>query len=199
MIHTLQVPIHMEETNTRLEPNRAIKRKRMNKMRKGLYHETVRRYKRWTLSPAAQSEVDKRLSSFGEGTKEFMPATTRFMEHTTRQKSIVWNHLVQSGVLIHCYKGLLPEPEYKVFEDLCDLLMTIFNTTSDVQSTMSQERARGQKTTALTLRSIEVLTDLERLLPCTRFAPTLHNVRHFATCIHRWNNVRCYWAFAMER
>ena len=128
-----------------------------------------------------------------------MPATTKFMEYTKRQKAVIWNHIVQSGVLMHCYKGLLPEPEFLAFQGLCVLLRTIFNSTSDVQPTQAGEQDRAQRTTALSLRSVEVLTDLERLLPCTRFPPTTHNIIHFASSIHRWNGVRCYWAFSMER
>ena len=100
---------------------------------------------------------------------------------------------------MHLVKGLLPNPEYMAFQALCAFMMDMYSATSDRSSTQAGEERRAEITAARELKSVEVLCSLERVLPCTRFVPTTHNIMHFATSIHRWNGVRNYWAFPMER
>lgn len=189
----------MAETNTRENPNRAVQRRRVNQERRELYVETIRRSKRWTLTQVQQDTVDDRLQEFAKGTGNFIAERTRIMQFTTRYKCDTWNHIVQSGVYMHLVKGLLPPPEYSAFEKLCDFMVDMYSATSDHSSTMAGEQKRAECTKARELKSIEILCELERVLPCTRFVPTTHNIMHFARSIHRWNGVRNYWAFPMER
>jgi hypothetical protein len=161
--------------------------------------ETIRRSRRWTLTQAQQDAVDDRLQDYAKGTGDFMPTRTKIMKYTTRYKCETWNHIVQCGVLMHLVKGLLPPPEYTAFARLNEFMVKIYSATSDHTSTQLAEQTRVAATKALELESIEVLCGLECVLPCTRFVPTTHNIMHFASSIHRWNGVRNYWAFPMER
>jgi hypothetical protein len=194
-----QKPRPIPETNTDADPHRRERRARQNKERYDLFVETIRRYRRWKLTPAQQETVDGRLRSLAHGTQGFIPLRTKIMQYTSSYKAVEWSHITQSGALMHLLKGLLPQQEFAAFERFADYLVTVFSSISDVTSNDAGERARSQKTAALSLQSVEVLCELERYLPCTRFTPCLHNIKHFPQSIHRWNNVRNYWAFPMER
>jgi hypothetical protein len=61
------------------------------------------------------------------------------------------------------------------------------------------DRRRESKTQALTLRVILAQCELEKVLPMCKFTPLMHALRHIPSNIHRWNNVRVYWCFFMER
>jgi hypothetical protein len=198
-MHDTQIPKHLAETSTKDEPDRAARRKRQNKERYDLYVETIRRHRRWQLSQAEQDTVDRRLLSIAKGTQGFIPVRTKIMKYTSRYKAVEWSHITQSGALMHLLKGLLPQQEFAAFERFADYLVTIFSSMSDVASTAAGEQVRSKRTADLSLQSVEVLCELERYLPCTRFTPCLHNIKHFPQSIHRWNNVRNYWAFSMER
>lgn len=200
-IHLLsvQAPKHLRQTSTAQDPTRGERRKEINRDRKKMFAEIVQRHRKWTLSADQQTEAEHRLAEYARDTRGFLPRDVKFMQK--KQKCWIWDHIVQSGVLIHVFNGLLPRKEFAVFASLCSLLMTIFNTTSDAHASEDMEAHAHERRakTQLSLRCIEVLCGLETRLPCTRFVQTLHNVRHFPDCIHEWNNVRGYWAFAMER
>ena len=55
------------------------------------------------------------------------------------------------------------------------------------------------KIAALKLRVRVTLAKLERTLPLTEMPVLLHTLLHVPDSIYRWNSVRNYWAFFIER
>ena len=70
---------------------------------------------------------------------------------------------------------------------------------SDKVAQARHDRKREDKTQALTLRVTLALCHLEMVLPKGKFTYIMHALRHLPSNIHRWNNVRNFWCYFMER
>ena len=99
---------------------------------------------------------------------------------------------------------LLPPDEASALRYFCHLCAEIYAATSDASfvggsAQTASDNARKERTQALTLTAIKTLTLLETVLPLTRFTYLLHVLIHVPEYIHRWNHVRNFWCFFMER
>jgi hypothetical protein len=88
--------------------------------------------------------------------------------------------------------------QQEAFNALLEFMVEVSMATCDIVETPSaRERRRNMK--LLKRRAYRVLNLLEREFPRTLLTMCFHNLLHASDMIGRWNNVRNYWAFFMER
>ncbi len=90
------------------------------------------------------------------------------------------------------------EGQQQAFVALLEYLVEVTMAECDIINTPSA-RDRKRKMKLLRRKSFNVLILLEREFPKTMLTMCFHNLIHAADMIGRWNNVRNYWAFFMER
>jgi hypothetical protein len=108
-------------------------------------------------------------------------------------------HLTTSGAWKYMFHDMFTqEGQQEAFTALLEYLVEVTMTTCDIVETPSaRERRRAMK--LLKRRAFTVLNLLEREFPKTMLTQCFHNLLHAPDMIGRWNNVRNYWAFFMER
>lgn len=162
------------------------------------------RCKAWTLPTASQHIVDNRSSDIARDITSHFPNNLQILGQASVQKSVVWHRLAACGAWVHLMADLLPPAEASAFRHFCELLTQIYAATSDASfvggpAQTASDNDRKVRTQSLTLTAIKSLTLLETVLPLTRFTYLLHALIHLPQYIHRWNHVRNFWCFFMER
>jgi hypothetical protein len=120
------------------------------------------------------------------------------------QKSVTWHRLAACGAWVHLMADVLPSQEASAFRIFCTLLTQIYAATSDASFACGREQEasdneRKERAQSLNLTAIKTLTLLETVLPHTRFTYLMHVIIHLPQYIKRWNHVRNFWCFFMER
>ena len=79
------------------------------------------------------------------------------------------------------------------------VLREIHNTTCDVSKDPIEEAENLTGLQRLKMKVIKALCYFAKYMPKTEQARIIHVIIHFPDLIHRWNNVRNYWAYFNER
>jgi hypothetical protein len=117
------------------------------------------------------------------------------------QKCVVWHRLSACAAWAHLFAGIFPDNLQGPLTRLIQLLQTLHDETSDVSDTEDpdNQEAREERTRRLTQFAVETLCRLETVLPEQKFTPMMHILIHLPLYIQRWNSVRNFWCFFMER
>lgn len=107
-----------------------------------------------------------------------------------------WIQLVQSAG-DYLLRGLYPlYPRYEAallqLRDACNLIINF-------ESPVDEEDREGATVAELKLKVVEAMCELASVIPETELAPMLHIILHVPDCIHKWNSVRNFWSFFIER
>jgi hypothetical protein len=128
---------------------------------------------------------------------EWLPADLRIMNIT--YKVIAYMHLTQSGAWHYLFEGCFRAPgQQQALASLIDYMAAVNATNCDIIETPSRAD-RKKKMRDLRRTAIHTLVAMEREFPRNLFAYCFHNLIHLCDNIFRWNHVRNYWAFFMER
>ena len=103
-------------------------------------------------------------------------------------KSIEWKHVLSSGILKYCIRGLVGEKQRKALFELCDVVAALLAydvTEEDVDS--------------LEYRVHRVLSLLERDFPVSLHVIVFHLLHHLPMFIHRFGPAYSFWMYPMER
>ena len=103
-------------------------------------------------------------------------------------KSIEWKHVLCSGILKYCIRGLLGEQQRTTLFELCDVLAALLDygiAESDIDS--------------LEYRLHRVLSLLERDFPVSLHVIVFHLLHHMPMFIRRFGPAYSFWMYPMER
>lgn len=103
-------------------------------------------------------------------------------------KSNQWKHVVSSGILKFCIRGLLGKDQESTLNELCDVLCKLCAEEVDLQTIDSLE-----------YRVHRVLSLMERDFPASVHVITLHLLHHLPMFIRRFGPVYGFWMYPMER
>jgi hypothetical protein len=107
-------------------------------------------------------------------------------------------HLSRSAGWLYLLGGLFPKGQQEALNALIDVLAILHHINSDIITTPSlQQRIEQMK--QLKTKVLLALILFEREFPKTLMVGCLHNLLHMPDAIFRWNNLRNFWAFFMER
>ena len=99
-----------------------------------------------------------------------------------------WKHVIASGILKFCVRGLLGKAQEKTLMELCDVL-----------SILCSEQVNIQNMDAVEYRVHRVLSLMERDFPATVHVITLHLLHHLPMYMRRFGPVYSFWMYPMER
>jgi len=100
----------------------------------------------------------------------------------------------------YVFHGIFKRPRTQAaFMKLLRALREIGRTTCDTANNPATEENNLKALKKMKFRVVEALCDYEKNMPHTELARIIHIIVHFADIIHRWNNVRNFWAFFSER
>jgi hypothetical protein len=127
---------------------------------------------------------------------KWLPKNLRVMRVT--YKCVTYMHLSRSAVWHYLLGGIYPPGQYEALSALIDVLDIIHHVNCDIVTTPSSaDRTKIMK--RLKAKIILALVLFEREFPKTLMVGCMHNLLHIPDAIGRWNNVRNFWAFFMER
>lgn len=103
-------------------------------------------------------------------------------------KSIEWRHVLCSGILKYCIRGLLGEQQRKTLFELCDVVASLldYGVTND-------------SIDSLEYRVHRVLSLLERDFPISLHVIVFHLLHHLPMFIRRFGAAHSFWMYPMER
>ena len=99
-----------------------------------------------------------------------------------------WKHVIASGILKFCVRGLLGKAQEKTLMELCDVL-----------SILCSEQVNIQNMDAVEYRVHRVLSLMERDFPTTIHVITFHLLHHLPMYMRRFGPVYSFWMYPMER
>ena len=111
-----------------------------------------------------------------------------FSKEASRLKSNQWKHVLASGILKFCVKGLLGKAQESTLMELCDVV-----------STLCSEELNTQNLDGVEYRVHRVLSRMERDFPATIHVITLHLLHHLPMFIRRFGPLYSFWMYPMER
>jgi hypothetical protein len=127
---------------------------------------------------------------------KWIPKNLSVMKKT--YKCVTYMHLSRSAVWHYLLGGIYPKGQYEALSALIDVLSLLHHVNCDIVTTPSRaERTKIMK--RLKVKIVLALVLFEREFPKTLMVGCLHNLLHVPDAIARWNNVRNFWAFFMER
>ena len=103
-------------------------------------------------------------------------------------KSVQWKHVLASGILKYCIRGLLGPFQRKTIFELCD-----------VMSLLLSEEVCISKLDALENRVHRVLSLLERDFPVSLHVIVFHLLHHLPMFIRRFGPAYTFWMYPFER
>lgn len=103
-------------------------------------------------------------------------------------KSIEWKHVLCSGILKYCIRGLLGEKQRESLFELCDVVAALL--AYDVAE---------EDMDSLEYRVNRVLSLFERDFPVSLHVIVFHLLHHLPMFIHRFGPAYSYWMYPMER
>ena len=111
-----------------------------------------------------------------------------FGKCTSQLKSNEWRHILSSGILKFCIRGLLGCNQRSTLIELCDVVQLLCAHSVNMKELDSLE-----------YRVHRVLSLLERDFPVTIHVISLHLLHHLPMYIRRFGPVYGYWMYPMER
>lgn len=99
-----------------------------------------------------------------------------------------WKHVLSSGILKFCIRGLIGKLQESTLMELCDVISLLCSEEVDIAGL-----------DALEYRLHRVLSLMERDFPATVHVITLHLLHHLPMYIRRFGPVYSFWMFPMER
>ena len=103
-------------------------------------------------------------------------------------KSNQWKHVVSSGILKFCIRGLLGKDQESTLNELCDVLCNLCAEEVDLQTIYSLE-----------YRVNRVLALMERDFPVSIHVITIHLLHHLPMFVRRFGPLRGFWMYPKER
>ena len=150
------------------------------------------------LTKTELSTLDKRGQLLG-GEQCWLPNGMCLASKTFKLKGVDFLNLSR-GPAFFLFHGmfsddpLLKEGIFKLFRVLRALLLT--NVDADNRPPKRKARKNAQR---LATEVAEVLSVMELSFPLTYFPRVIHSLLHVPFAVLRWNSVRNFWAFSMER
>ena len=111
-----------------------------------------------------------------------------FGKGASHLKSNQWKHVIASGILKFCVRGLLGKSQEKTLMELCDIV-----------SVLCSEEVNVQTMDAVEYRVHRVLSLMERDFPATIHVITLHLLHHLPMYMRRFGPLYSFWMYPMER
>ena len=111
-----------------------------------------------------------------------------FGKGASKLKSNEWKHVLSSGILKFCIRGLLGENQRNTLNELCDVISLICAEEIDLSIIDSLE-----------YRVHRILSLLERDFPVSIHVIMFHLLHHLPTYIRRFGPVYNFWMYPMER
>lgn len=111
-----------------------------------------------------------------------------FGKEASRLKSNEWKHVLTSGILKFCIRGLLGEQQESTLVETCDVVSLLCKDQVDIQSI-----------DALEVRVHRVLSLLERDFPTCVHVISFHLLHHLPMFVRRFGPLHGFWMYPMER
>lgn len=105
-----------------------------------------------------------------------------------RMKSVQWKHVVASGVLKYCIRGLLGSFQCKTLMELCNVLSMLVAEEIDMSCIDNLE-----------YRTHRVLALLERDFPVSLNVIVFHLLHHLPVYLRRFGPAYTFWMYPLER
>ena len=127
---------------------------------------------------------------------KFVPKDLRVCD--TTYKCVTYMHLTRSAAWHYLLGGIFREGAYEALGALIDLLALLHHVDCDIVC-MPSRKERVKAIKIIKEKVVLALVLFEREFPKTLMVGCLHNLLHMPDQIARWNNLRNFWAFFMER
>ena len=111
-----------------------------------------------------------------------------FGKSTGQLNSNQWKHVLSSGILKYCIRGLLEPDQRSTLMELCDVMQLL-----------TAEAVHLQDLDAVEYRVHHVLSLLERDFPIAIHVITLHLLHHLPMYLKRFGPTYGFWMYPMER
>jgi hypothetical protein len=153
----------------------------------------------WALTAAQQKAFDKRIRSIANsGIIPFSLAPCKTIPGYKKPKSATWITFLRSCVP-YTMSGV-PLIAKTCVVGLCGTLSKILLTTCDyIPGDREATAAAKLKIQELKTELIRAMCIFERDVPESELSYFLHEILHLCDFLYRWNNVRNYWCFLVER
>jgi hypothetical protein len=119
------------------------------------------------------------------------------MEGRRKPKAVDWLMFLRSAVPYTFY-GVGPARPRKAFKEMIEALQLLLDATADYDPDDIDDTA-ATACRAVRDKVAKALFMLERDLPGTELSIAIHELIHFPDFLMRWNSVRNYWCFVVER
>jgi hypothetical protein len=144
------------------------------------------------LPPRIYSKIDARCGELGGLETDWIATGLQPTKHTGSVKAVDCRRLLwHAGDYI--FYDLFDDKQEAV-ESWLDILRKVELSTADFNNDDAYEEIA-----ALKMQVAEALTNFENEWPPQCHCIVAHEVMHLPDCIFRWNSVRNYWAFHLER
>ena len=111
-----------------------------------------------------------------------------FHKSAFRMKSNEWKHVLASGILKFCIRGLLGDAQRKTLYEFCDVI-----------SLLATGEVNVSELDSLEYRVHRVLSLLERDFPVSLHVIVFHLLHHLPMFIRRFGPTYGFWMYPMER
>jgi hypothetical protein len=119
------------------------------------------------------------------------------MEGRRKPKTADWLMFLRSAVAYTWY-GVGPARPREAFREMIEALQHVLDATADYDPDDSEDTAVNTSR-AIRARVVRALFKLERDFPGTELSIFVHELIHIPDFLLRWNAVRNYWCFVVER
>jgi hypothetical protein len=163
------------------------------------YKKAKKRAQEWTLSLECKTAFDKRVRAMaGRGLLPFGTVPCDTIPGRKKPKSATWITFLRSCVP-YAMSGVPPIARTCIV-GICGMLSKILLATCDyIPGDAEATAAAKLKTRELKTELILALCIFERDVPESELSYFLHEIVHLCDFLYRWNNVRNYWCFLVER
>jgi hypothetical protein len=163
------------------------------------YQKAKTRALEWTLTIECKTAFDKRVRAMaGTGLLPFTTVPCETIPGRRKPKSATWITFLRSCVP-YAMSGV-PLIARTCIIGLCGILSKILLATCDyIPGDEEASAAAKLKTRELKTELVAALCIFERDVPESELSYFLHEIVHLCDFLYRWNNVRNYWCFLVER
>jgi hypothetical protein len=158
----------------------------------------------WKLTKKEQDIVDQRGCDL-QLPGNFVPKVLKLMSLTGTYKCSVITALCKTSLWQHLFAGFYTASQQQALFKLAEVQETMHSATSDIdweaegKEWEDDKAKRWQETLDRQLEIDIALCHFEKEFPATKMLGCVHIQRHVPKAIFKWNNVRNYHAFPMER
>jgi hypothetical protein len=163
------------------------------------YESALARAQEWTMTAKQQKAFDKRVRSIADGGLiPFSMVPFKTIPGYKKAKSATWISFLRSCVP-YTMSGVPLIARSSVI-GLCGTLSKILLTTCDyIPGDEEATYAAKLKVQVLKVELIRAMCTFEKDVPESELSYFLHEILHLCDFLFRWNNVRNYWCFLVER